>query len=543
MPEPLRARFDLLEEPWIPCETPAGGRIELGIRAVLHRAHELTALHDESPLVTAVLHRLLLAIVDRALQPKTRDDWLALWRAERLPATEIDAYLEKWKARFDLFDSERPFMQVAGLEEKLLQDRLGRDKDKAKPAERTPMWRMVMERSACGGHIHVFERRPPETELTAAAAARALLAFLAFTSGGRLQNESESWTGGVLRGGATILLRGATLRETLILNVVARASRAAADVPPWERDRDIARTRRALAGPTDLMVWPSRRVLLFPIVDGSGVLRVDEVVTAAGERLDDDAPDQHMAYYIRNPKEPPYALRFDPNRSVWRDCTALFDAATGHGRFRQPEPINQLADLIRSRLVPRALRLSAEFLGMANDKKIVAVILISRAERMPLPPSLLADPNRVEALKRALQLAEGVGLGLDRQVLFVLCERALAPSDRQAHKDDIQKLKDSLAAMPAYWSALGQAFERWLVELGDADDPDEAVPTWKSAVRRAAQEAFDDACRRLGTNARGLQAAAQAEGTLSKILAEHLGDRSKPVNEIAPNAPQEGATS
>jgi CRISPR system Cascade subunit CasA len=140
MPEPP-ARFDLVEEPWLPCETPAGERIELGIRTVLHRAHELAALHDESPLVTAVLHRLLLAILDRALQPKTRDDWLALWRAERLPAAEIDAYLEKWKERFDLFHPKRPFMQVAGLEEKLLQDRLARDKEKAKPnARRCGEW-------------------------------------------------------------------------------------------------------------------------------------------------------------------------------------------------------------------------------------------------------------------------------------------------------------------------------------------------------------------------------------------------------------------
>jgi hypothetical protein len=180
---------------------------------------------------------------------------------------------------------------------------------------------------------------------------------------------------------------------------------------------------------------------------------------------------------------------------------------------------------------------------MASDKKIVAVILIYRAERMPVPPSMLVDANRVEALKCALQVAEEVGAALDRQVLFVLCERALAPSDRQAHRDDIQNLKDSLAAMPAYWSALGQGFERWLVELGDADDPDEALPTWKSAVRRAAQEAFDDARRRLGTHARGLQAAAQAEGTLRKILAEHLGDRSKAVGYGAPDAALEGATS
>ncbi|MCC7536679.1 MAG: type I-E CRISPR-associated protein Cse1/CasA [Deltaproteobacteria bacterium] len=523
MTDTTRPRFDLLIEPWIPCELPDGARVELGIRDVLHRAHELAAVHDESPLVTAVLHRLLLAILDRALQPKNRDDWLALWRAERLPVEPIDAYLDRWKERFDLFHPERPFMQVAKLDEKLRAER-------GKDAERTAAWRMVMESSSCGGHIAVFEPMPADAALSPQAAARGLLAFQLYTSGGRIQNEAESWTGGVMRPGAVATLRGSTLRESLVLNLVARSSRAPDDVPPWERARDVERLTRPAAGPIDLLLWPSRRVLLYP----DAAARVEDVLTAAGERTTGEVADPQMAYFVRNPKNPPVALRFDPDRGAWRDSTALIDASTGGGAFQRPHAITQMAELILAGRVPRAQRLALELRGMSTDK---AIIRLSRAERMPVSARMLTDSDRVATLKSALELAEAVGTDLERKALFVLCERALAPTDREAHKNDVSSLRDALGTMAQYWGALGQAFEPWLLALGDADDPDTALPAWKDATRRAAREAFRDACARLGTTARAFQAAAQAEGTLAKLLSEHLG----PARTDAP-APTAGAT-
>ena len=70
--------FDLLEEQWIACENLKGKREALGIRQVLARAHELSTVSDESPLVTAATYRMLLAIVDQAYRPARRADWLCL---------------------------------------------------------------------------------------------------------------------------------------------------------------------------------------------------------------------------------------------------------------------------------------------------------------------------------------------------------------------------------------------------------------------------------------------------------------------------------
>src|SRR5262249_16993500 len=131
-------RFDLLREPWIACETLQGKREVLGIAAVLERAHELAAVADESPLVTAATYRMLLALVDQAYLPRNRTEWLTLWKAPTLPADALGEYFARWGERFDLFHPERPFLQVAGLDKALAAA-------KGKEPERVSVWRFVME--------------------------------------------------------------------------------------------------------------------------------------------------------------------------------------------------------------------------------------------------------------------------------------------------------------------------------------------------------------------------------------------------------------
>jgi len=503
--------FQLLDEPWIPCETSAGQRIELGLRQVLERAHELSAVHDESPLVTAVLHRLLLVVLDRALSPTTREDWLRLWSAETLPAAPIEDYLASWQHRFDLFDEKRPFMQVARLEAMMTAER-------GKPPERQPMSEIVMETSNFGGQVHLFAPKPADDAdagCTPAEAAKALLVFQGYSGGGRINNETASWKSGLTRAVAVILIRARTLRETLLLNLVWRSKRAVDDVPPWERARDIARVDRPPAGPSDQMLWPCRRAQLVPMTH-HGVVAVAEAVTGAGEKFEQDVFDPLAAYVVRDPKRGPLGVRFDTDRSLWRDSAVLFELSGDAGR--RPEAVQQLAELIAEQELPPLQQLSTQMLGMATDQRKVH---LWRDERLPLPNRILVDKNRVEPLRPALALAEAVGTDFERKVLYVLCERILSPGEREAHRDDIGRLRDSLAAGPAYWAALGLAFPEWLSLLGSIDDPDDALPAWRDTVRAAVRQAFDLACRRVGTGARAIQAVAQAEKTFGKLLYQH----------------------
>jgi CRISPR system Cascade subunit CasA len=512
MPEPESFRFNLINEPWIPCERTGGGRVLLGLEDALLQAHTLSAVHDESPLTTAMLHRGMLAILHRVLAPRTIEDWTALWEARSFDGQKLMAYFKKWRERFDLFHPERPWLQVSQLEEVLT-------KERGKAPEPTPAWRLALETSQHSAATQLFEATPDNAAITPAEAARALLSFLAFTPGGRIQNDADSRKSGSLRAGAVILIRGATLRETLLLNLVWRPNRSASDVPPWERDTPAQRTNRAPFGPVDQMVWVSRRVRLMPVRDERGDLVVRDVVTAAGEDMDGhELIDPMFSYVKRDPKSPPFTVRIDPDRSAWRDAGALFNRETGEST-RRPAACEQLAQLVFEDLVPRSARFNVDVLGLASNQ---AAIRLWRAERMPLPPSLLVDRARMSILREALNDAEKVGSALDRQVLRTLCQTALAPGGREAHRDDVAKLVDALGAMAAYWGALGLGFSAWLELLGQADDVELVLAAWRETLRAVTRTVVHDAAQALGTTARALQAGAIAERALSRALAEAL---------------------
>lgn len=512
MPEPIR--YDLLREPWIPCERRDGSLTLVGIEEALLGAHTFEGVHDESPLVTATLHRLLLSILQRVFLPKNMDDWLALWQAPSFDAAKVGAYLARWKHRFDLFDSERPFLQVPRLAEVLLAER-------GSEPEPTLAWRLALETSRYSGATSLFEALPDEPTLDPARAARSLLAYLGYTPGGRIQNESESWKGGNLRGGAIVLVRRETLHRTLLCNLLWQRARDVKDLPPWERDTPTQRAARVPYGPADLLVWQSRRVQLLPKrSEEDGTISIRNVITAAGERFDADIPDPMFGYIVRDPKKPAFAVRIEAERSVWRDSAALFDGTTNAVVFRRPDACTQLAELVRAGEIPPASHFQTEILGLASDQ---AAIDLWRADRMPLPTTLLTDGRRVSALRDALGLAEKLGRNLDYIVLGTLAENALAPSEREAHKDDIRKLKQALGAMPIYWARLGQAFVPWIDDLGGAEDLDAVGVTWTRTLRETARAVVREAATRLGSGARALQAGAKAERALRRVLFEVLG--------------------
>ncbi|MHB8766934.1 MAG: type I-E CRISPR-associated protein Cse1/CasA, partial [Deferrisomatales bacterium] len=109
------SRFNLIDEPWIPVRLLDGNRGELGVYDTLLRSREIAAIEDPSPLVTAALHRFLLAVLYRALAgPTDIDQAKALFRTG-LPGEKVAAYLEKWRDRFWLFDEMHPFGQNTNI--------------------------------------------------------------------------------------------------------------------------------------------------------------------------------------------------------------------------------------------------------------------------------------------------------------------------------------------------------------------------------------------------------------------------------------------
>jgi CRISPR system Cascade subunit CasA len=105
--------FNLVREPWIRCADLDGQVRVVGLAEAMASPHELSGVADESPLVTAALHRLLLAILHRNLGPRDTETWGDLWKQCCFPSEVLEAYWTKWESRFDLFDDTHPFYQSA----------------------------------------------------------------------------------------------------------------------------------------------------------------------------------------------------------------------------------------------------------------------------------------------------------------------------------------------------------------------------------------------------------------------------------------------
>jgi len=504
----MSERFCLVDEGWIPCERRNGSRVELGIKETLTQAHELRAIADSSPLVTAVLHRLLLAILHRCFGPSDIREWINLYRAGRFDSTLLAIYLDRWRERFDLFHPERPFYQVRGL-----------------PFDSDPIDVLVTERTAWGGGVNLFEHRPDGvgTFLRPAEAARWLLVAQAFSPGGlvRKAGEPTSASAAPLNRGAVILARGETLFEMLLFNLLVYrpdddqpiAGRSQHDAPAWEQNplpQSLRRTdepRRMPNGWLDLLTWQSRRLELRA---ENG--RVVGCVRCVGQGLAENAPRDPMIAWRLDEKRGALPLGFDPDRAFWRNSHALFQAAGRAKDVERPKALDQLARSDVRPIIGPHRRFALDLFGMRGDQ---ARILLLRGERVPVSPELLANPDLGESVREVIGFAERAATALS-SALFTLASAALAPGDRRPESKDVRRLAQSLGAEARFWSNAKSYFDTYLERVGD--DERDARIRFAQAMRRVARSNFREAAAALGSSARVLKGAALATESLEHNL-------------------------
>ena len=324
--------FDLINEPWLRVRDLLGQPAELGILRAVGLAHELSGLSGDVPTQTFALCRMLLAVLHGALAgPRDDDEWAELWAAEKLPAARVEEYLAARRDRFDLFHPETPFLQVAGLH----------------TARGATTGTPTLIADVPNGQKFFTTRLGVDYSLTYAEAARWLVHCQAFDISGiktgavgddRVKHGKGypiglAWSG--LIGG--VLLEGATLKETLLLNLMAcdfdeyprdpQNDRAA-----WERDPITAAEEvpggRPPTGPVDLYSWQSRRIRLIPTAG-----RVRDALICNGERLTPQnmyGAEPHTAWRRSETQEKKLGRplvympqEHDPARAIWRGLQSL----------------------------------------------------------------------------------------------------------------------------------------------------------------------------------------------------------------------------
>lgn len=491
--------FNLLYEPWILALDAAGQEQPVSILDALEQAPRLAAIGGEVPTQAFAVTRLLLAFLHRALDgPDDQAAWQQLWDAEdrELPMDEIRCYAGRVRHRFDLFDTTAPFFQVADLQS-AKNEVSGLEKIVADVPNGHPLFttrsaeslRRVLPAEAARWLVHVQAFDPSGIKTGAVGDPR--------VKGGKGYPIGPGWSGQI--GG--VLPEGRTLRETLLLNLIAQDAESYVrlggddDVPPWEREADTPAGReRPPRGAIDLYTWQTRRVRLLG--DRGGVTGV---VLANGDKI---APqnrhglDPHTAWRYSQPQSKKLKTdvymprRHDPNRSVWRGIGALLPSISPrHHAGRQSQPdmapgvLQWISDLVGEEVlaedyVPRIRVLGVEY-GSQNatyseiiDDTLPAPVIVLREDR-PAAGQTATEAVRsdVEQVASALwSLAENVA------------QAAGAPAQSGAGDHARQRL----------YASLDRPYRRWLGGITPGRDLIDARREWQCTVHAAALAAADE---------------------------------------------------
>ena len=109
--------FNLITQPCIPVLDLQGKPQLLSLRETLLKAHTLSEIHHDSPVITASLVRFCVALLTDIYRLKDQEAWRQIWNAGEFDEKKVNAYLQQFADRFDLFHEKYPFYQCAALED------------------------------------------------------------------------------------------------------------------------------------------------------------------------------------------------------------------------------------------------------------------------------------------------------------------------------------------------------------------------------------------------------------------------------------------
>ena len=493
--------FSLLAEPWLPLLAATGQHQLASLRDALLEPGRWAGLDAADPVQCLAIYRLLLAICHRAIGPGTFDDRLEL--LDTWPADRIEAYLQQWAERFDLFGSDRPFMQHP------IAPRAG----KKEPGSKEPasLASLQIERSS-GNNRTLWDRSLDSTplRLTPARQAITLITAQQFSGSGTIQGFRTSGSYGLASNLQLVMPVGAYLQQTLALNLVLQSEEEhKLDLSCWEREllseKELrGNPVRVPAGPADRYTYGVRTFLL----------RADGLVHIAEGEIPGASPVvDPMSAVVQGSKGPmPLMLRTD--RTLWRDATALL----GGDCSDPPAVLKHAAELMGWVDNYEPLELLAGGLVVDKGKGIAW-----RLEQRHLAPALVGNSEAQAVVETLLEHASVTSKALfDAKfgAISSLCRHWLDQgSDAGAKPKDVAGLRSSLQADALFWGSLETEFWGALHALGDGATGDAVLEGWRQTLRLTVRMVWDHCCRQIGDDGRALRAQGKASHALGKVTA------------------------
>lgn len=495
-----RLSFNLIDQQWLPVQLHSGSETQLSLRELFEQAGSIRRLVGDVPTQDFALIRLLLAIVHDALEgPKDVDEWDELWHAQ-VPFEEVPGYLERHRERFDLLHPVDPFFQTPDL-------RTTKD-------EIAPLNRIVVD--VPNGEPFFTTRFPGVDRISFAEAARWVVHAHAYdTSGiksgvigddrakqGKAYPQGVGWSGNL----GAVLAEGTSLRETLLLNLIATEhlgpDTKSVDRPAWRRPTcrpgsAVATDSHRPSGIRDLYTWQTRRVRLR--ADAAGVYGV---VLTYGDPLAPQNKQTHepMTGWRRSTaqeKKLSQSLVYmpqehDPSRAAWRGLAALISpvdqnaAASGEAASAlRPRVVDWIARLCTERALPKGTMIRVHTYGMVygTQQSVVDEIV---EDGVSMAVVLLNEENSalgqmaIDAVAEADTAVRILGkLASDLAVASMYNDKRRVQGDE---KTVAEIARDG--ACERGFAQLDGHFRKWLGAIRDGDDPTVLHARWRTIVRR-----------------------------------------------------------
>ena len=502
--------FNLCNEPWIPVLYVSGQTQEVSLKQLFDESNSIRKIHSGDATTDVAILGVAVVIFFRAVlenkeeygelyrEPKKWIQNISLGGSEQLYF--VQDYLKKYQDLFNLFDAERPFMQVADLH--------------TSKGEVKPVSRLVLDSES-----EYFSMRAEQalTSLSYAEAARYLVTVQAYdysgiksgavgdprVKGGRGYPIGVGWYGTT----GKIIIHGENLIETLLycidyeqlLNVEKVKGKshriALQDKPVWERELPDTAAPRAYkggdptkykdepapaAGMCEILTWQSRRVRLFP---ENG--RVTGVLVSNGDKwLDRNTyTDPLTAYRFSknqstqtNPVWMPKA--HSAERTLWRGVDALL-MRLDSSQIKQDKPAPVIRQISSGKYFPAGAKANVQLVGMVYGNQS-AVIEGTIDESLSLELALLTE----QGARISTTVRENIQITMDAAIALGQYAGNLL---RAAGKE--YEFRPSVTESILH--RMEDEFRSWLADLSVSDDVSTQAAKWQSKVRRILEDEAD----------------------------------------------------
>ncbi len=514
----------------------------MGLRELLVRAHEVTALAVTLPPAASGLMRMLYAIAARIAGLDTCDDpkvwnkkrYALLSRPVGFPAGSVDDYLGRHRSRLSLFDPQRPFLQDPRLAEQ--------------SPSRSGVNKLVMARPSGNNSVFIghftdddpVPLRPEEALLH-------LIAQLYYGPSGQctprtVDGERYGNTmGGPLRRAVSFHPQGRTLYESLLLGIPKPVHWPSTDAEPgtdgcpWEREElpDPLALPDPPTGPLSMLTEQYQHAILLTS-DEQGATVTDATITWALRKKRPETVKEPYLIWDEFKDGSIHPRDAAVERALWRDLDSLILLSRTEPPGRRPPVIDGLTGLPAE--ICRALHITAYGFdqdGQTRDRSYFTATTPPVFHKLLSPPRQMAAASanevtdlagdatalanevkdaRVAAEKAAARLRYALRMAWRSYTTPFMTDKPARPNDQAGGGKSPAKGEGPWPgeALARYWPAAEQHFWQAL-HTGVFAHP-------QREFGRLALDAYDEVTRLVAATPRGAKAREEARGLVRSLL-------------------------